>query len=71
MSDKLEGTYELGPQAKHGSFHDFESGLTINRDDQVEVKEPIGKKTRQAIANGWLVYVREPRKAEAKADAKK
>jgi hypothetical protein len=61
MSNKFEGLYELGEQAKHGGFDDFETGLSINRDDQVEVTEPIGTKTMKAIQSGWIVLVREPR----------
>lgn len=70
MADK-EGTYELAH--KHGSFHDFETGLTLNREDQVEVKEPIGQATLTAIASGRLLLVREPKaKKPAKSeDAKK
>lgn len=54
--------YEL--KFKHGSFHDFETELTINREDQVEVVEPIGMATQDAIANGRLVLVRNPRKQD-------
>lgn len=60
MADK----YELAH--KHGSFHDFETGLTINREDQVEVTEPIGNATQTAIQSGRLLLVR-----EAKATTKK
>ncbi len=63
-TDPRCGTYELAH--KHGSFHDFETGLTINRDDQVEVTEPIGAATGVAIQSGRLLFVREP-KAKAKS----
>lgn len=53
------GTYELA--FKHGSFHDFETNLTINRDQQVQVAEPIGPATGTAIQSGRLVFVRNPR----------
>lgn len=62
MSD-LEGTYEL--KFKHGSFTDFETELVINRDQQVEVKEPIGKATLQAIQSGRLLLVREVKTKKA------
>lgn len=61
------GVYEL--QFKHGSFHDFETSLTINRDDQVEVTEPIGAATGVAIQSGRLLFVREPRKVAKVAKA--
>lgn len=62
-------TYEL--KHKHGSFHDFETELFVNRDEQVEIdEETAGKATLQAIANGRLVVVTEARpKAKAKAGA--
>lgn len=65
-----EGVYEL--RFKHGSFHDFETGLTLNREDQVEVKEPIGAATEAAIQAGRLVFVPEPKasKKAAKAEDK-
>ncbi|HYE74528.1 MAG TPA: hypothetical protein VEF04_14410 [Blastocatellia bacterium] len=57
-------TYEL--KFKHGSFHDFETELTINRDEQVEIDEDTaGRATAEAIANGRLVVVQEPRKKKA------
>ncbi|MGE0133044.1 MAG: hypothetical protein AB7U82_33625 [Blastocatellales bacterium] len=49
----------------HGSFTDFETGLVINREDEVEVNEPIGAATQTAIANGRLVLVRTPKKKAA------
>ncbi|HMV46581.1 MAG TPA: hypothetical protein PLD20_00960 [Blastocatellia bacterium] len=61
MARVTEGIYELA--FKHGSFHDFETGLTINREDQVEVKEPIGAATGIAIQSGRLLFVREPKPA--------
>jgi hypothetical protein len=67
MSDKREGIYELA--FKHGSFTDFETNLVINRDEQVEVKEPIGAATGLAIQSGRLLFVREP-KAAKKSDGK-
>lgn len=59
MADKREGVYELA--FKHGSFTDFEKNLVINRDEQVEVKEPIGAATGIAIQSGRLLFVREPK----------
>lgn len=47
----------------HGSFTDFATGLVINREDEVEVAEPIGQATNIAIQSGRLVLVREPKKA--------
>jgi len=46
----------------HGSFHDFATGLTINREDEVEVNEPVGEATRVAIQSGRLLLVRDPQK---------
>lgn len=61
--------YEL--KYKHGGFDDFESGLSINREEQVEIDyDSAGKATLTAIANGRLVLVSEPRK-EAKKEAEK
>lgn len=37
------------------SFHDPETGLTVRRDEAVEISEPYGAKTAQAIAAGRLV----------------
>jgi len=55
---ELDGqTYEL--RHKHGSFHDFETELTINRAERVTLKGEVGKATLQAIANGRLVRVYE------------
>lgn len=59
MAKIQEGTYEL--QFKHGSFTDFETGLVLNREDQVEVTEPIGAATGQAIVSGRLLLVTEPK----------
>lgn len=67
MARITEGVYELA--FKHGSFHDFETGLTINREDQVEVKEPIGAATGIAIQSGRLLWVREQKPAK-KSDGK-
>lgn len=71
MADKREGVYELA--YKHGSFTDFETGLVINREEQVEVKEPIGTATGTAIQSGRLLWVREPKAAkrtDGKSDGK-
>ena len=55
----------------HGSFTDFETGLVINRHDEVEISEPIGEATRVAIQSGRLVLVRNPKKkTAAKEEAK-
>lgn len=62
---EYEGTYEL--KHKHGSFTDFETELVINRDQQVEVKEPIGKATLTAIQSGRILLVREPKKKATEA----
>ena len=59
MAEVIEGTYKLAYQ--HGHFHDFETELTINRDQEAEVKEPIGKATGIAIANNRLVIVQNPK----------
>lgn len=55
MAEIIEGTYKLA--FRHGSFHDFETGLTINRADEVEITEPIGRATQTAIASGRLLFV--------------
>lgn len=68
MAKIAEGTYEL--QFKHGSFHDFETGLTINREDQAEVTEPIGAATGVAILSGRLLLVTEPKAKAAKVEKK-
>lgn len=57
-NDELVGEYKLAPQAAHSFHHDFETGLTINRNDVVELKaNDIGTATRLAIANNKLVRV--------------
>lgn len=66
MQDIWEGLYEL--KHKHGSFTDFETNLVINRNQQVEVQEPIGAATRTAIQSGRLLYVRETKKQAAKVE---
>ena len=62
--------YEL--QYKHGSFHDFETGLTINREEQkeVEVDGVIGTATKVAIQNQRLLLVRTPKKAAKSGESK-
>lgn len=58
VAGELDGQkYEL--KHKHGSFYDFESELTINREEVVTLKGAVGKATHQAIANGRLVRVYE------------
>lgn len=70
MAEIIEGTYKLAYQ--HGSFHDFETGLTINRAAEVEIVEPIGPATQMAIANNRLVFVHAQNRAkkESKAESK-
>lgn len=63
MAEIIEGTYKL--QFQHGSFYDFETGLTVNRAQEVEIKEPIGNATNIAIANNRLLIVHKPKTAEA------
>lgn len=70
MAEIIEGTYKL--QFQHGSFHDFETGLTINRADEVEITEPMGRATEMAIASGRLLFVhvtKPVKKVEAKKNA--
>lgn len=69
MAKVIPGVYELAH--KHGSFHDFETNLTINREEQVEVSEPIGTATGQAIMNGRLLLVTEPIAKKGKKDGNK
>lgn len=56
--------YEL--KHPHGGFDDFETGLTINREEQVQIDlETAGKATLAAIQAGRLVIVREVKEAAA------
>jgi hypothetical protein len=55
---------------KEGGFTDPETGLDISRDQKVELKEPIGTLTNEALVSGGLLIVSgKSAKAEAKADA--
>jgi hypothetical protein len=42
---------------KEGGFTDPETGLDISRDQKVELKEPIGTLTNEALVSGGLLIV--------------
>lgn len=50
-------------------FTDPDTGLDISRDNQVELTDPVGKRTQAAIASGALLIVKEA--ARPKSPAKK
>lgn len=56
---------------KEIGFTDPDSGLDISRDQKMELKDPIGSRTHEALMSGGLLIVRgKSAKAEAAADAK-
>jgi len=55
---------------KEAGFTDPDTGFDISRDQQLELTEPIGQRTHQAVMTGGLVIVTGS-KAKSKASADK
>ncbi len=55
---------------KDAGFTDPETGFDISRDQKLELKDPVGTRTHEAIVSGGLLVVSgKGAKAEAKANA--
>lgn len=55
MKDDSKETYQL--KDTETSFHDDESGLTVTRDEKVEIGPGRGRRTVQMIKSGGLIKV--------------
>lgn len=67
MADDKKETYQL--KDPETSFHDDESGLTVTRDEKVEIGTGKGKRTVAMIKSGGLIKV-DSSAAEASGSAK-
>ena len=56
---------------KDGGFTDPDTGFDISRDQKLELKDPVGPRTHEAIVSGGLLLVKsKAAKSEAAADEK-
>jgi DNA uptake protein ComE-like DNA-binding protein len=58
MADSTKKTYEL--KLKDTSFYDDETGLSVTRDEKVEIGMGAGRKTLLMIKKGGLIEVKGP-----------